>query len=334
MKKLLILLLILFSSQAVLAQLHTTRRTLVEEFTSSSNDACAISDKVIDQFEGEAPGHFCIVKWYLPYGTNGGVNPFYTDYPLSLVRSQYYGNDTVPKIFLNGGKHFDPTGLPIDSLRARISTEYSKTSPFILDITQQVIGDSVIANVTVRQLDTAIDLTQLAIGVIVTERYNDRFPIPDVNHIPFHTNIVRTVLPSLDPKSGEIRDALPFALAMQGQTVVTFRFASKIGVDWDRDGLASVVVIQNKSTREVLQCNWTVPEVQFMRPSVSTFLFLNGSTPCQFQIRNMTDSDMTIFPQLTHNAPSEWDLKLNGMEYPSFVLRAHTSATGTFISEK
>lgn len=335
MKKLLILSFLLLSYEAGFAQNHTTRRTLIEEFTSSSSDPCAISDKVITQFEGEAPGKFCIVKWYLPYGTKGGANPFYKDYPIATTRSDYYGNDTsVPRIFLNGGRHFNPLGLQLDSLRNRVSPEYTKPSPFILDITQKVVGDSVIANITVRQLDTSIDLTRMSIGVIVTERYNNLFPIPDINHFPFHTNIVRTVLPSLDPKSGEIRDAFPFPLAMQGHTVQTFRFASKIGPDWDRYGLVSVGVIQDNTTKEALQCNWTVPEISFSRPTPSTFLILGGSTPCQFQLRNMTDSDIAITPNLSHNAPPEWNIKLAGMDYPNFVLKAHSSVYGTFISEQ
>jgi hypothetical protein len=332
MKKFLIVSFLAFLSGAGFAQLHTTRRALIEEFTSSSSDSCATTDMVFDQFEGEAPGKFCIVKWYLPYGTIGGKNQFYKDYLLSLVRSQgYYANDTVPRIFLNGGKSFDPTGLPLDSLRAQLTPEYSKTSPFTLDITQQVIGDSVIANITVRQLDTAIDLTKLSIGVIVTERYNPNFT--DVNHYPYHTNIVRTVLPSLDPKSGQIRDAFPFALAMQGRSVQSFRFASALGGDWDRFGLASIGVIQDNSTKEVLQCNWTVPEITFYRPTPSTYLFLNGATPCQFLLTNKTDSDFTITPQFINNAPPEWNLKLQGMDYPNFVLKAHSSANGTFVSE-
>ncbi len=333
MKKLLILSIILLSCEAGFAQLHTTRRALIEEFTSSSNDACATSDMVIDQFEGEAATKFCIVKWYLPYGKQGGNNQFYKDYPLSLTRSHaYYANDTVPRIFLNGGRHFDPTGLPLDTLRARLTPEYSKTSPFKLDISEQIIGDSIIATITVRQLDTAVDLSKLSIGVIVTERYNQSFT--DLNHFPYHTNIVRTVMPSLDPKSGEIRDALPFALAMQGHTMQTFRFASKLGPAWDRYGLVSVGVIQNNSTKEVLQCNWTVPEISFSRPTASTFLFLDGATACQFQLRNLSDADITVTPQLTQNAPADWRLQLHGMPAPNFILAAHTSVEGTFFSEQ
>lgn len=333
MKKLLILSIILLSCEAGFAQLHTTRRTLIEEFTSSSSDAAATSDMVIDQFEGEAATKFCIVKWYLPFGKPGATNQFYKDYPLSQVRSQgYYGNDTVPRIFLNGGRHFDPTGLPLDTLRARLAPEYSKISPFVLDINQQVIGDSIIATITVRQLDSNLDLTRLSIGVIVTERYNQSYT--DVNHFPYHTNIVRTVMPSLDPKAGAIRDALPFALAMQGHKVQTFRFASKLGAAWDRYGLVSVGVIQDNTTKEVLQCNWTVPEISFMRPTASTFIFLNGATPCQFQLRNLSDVDITVTPQLSHNAPTDWRLQLHGMPAPNFILPAHSSVEGTFISEE
>ncbi len=332
MKKLLIVSLLLILSEVSAAQQSTARRTFIEEFTSSSSDASAASDPVINQFEGEAPGKFCIVKWYLPIGTNGGTNPFFADYPLSKTRSQiYYGNDTVSRIFLNGGNRFDPNGLSLDELRAQVAPYYSKTSPFAIDITQQVIGDSVIATVTVRQLDTTIDLTKLSLGVIITERYNQ---FTDINHYPYHTNIVRTVLPSLDPKLGLFRDALPFAFVMQGHTVQTFRYAAQLGIDWDMYGLASTAVIQDNTTKEVLQCNWTVPEISFSRPTPSTYLFLNGATPCQFDLLNTTDSDFTIYPQLVHNAPAEWNLELSGMVIPNFVLKAHTRAQGTFVSEE
>jgi hypothetical protein len=333
MKKFLILSVLLIAAGSGFAQHFTPRRTLIEEFTSSSSDVSAMSDPVINQFEGEAPGNFCIVKWYIPKGTKGGANKFYNDYTLSLTRSKdYYGNDTVSRLFLNGTSNFDPLGLSIDALRSRVAPEYAKTSPFTLEISQQIVGDSLIANITVRQLDTNIDLTRISIGVIVTERFNQT---QDVNHIPFHTNIVRTVMPSLDPKSGQIRDALPFALAMQGVTTQTFRFATKIFSGWDRYGLVSVGVIQDNSSKEVLQCAWTVPEVQFSRPPVNSFLLLNGTTSCQFSLRNTSDSDITVFPQLTQTFPSEWGLKVGGEIYsPSFVLKARTSATGTFLSEK
>jgi hypothetical protein len=236
----------------------------------------------------------------------------------------------VSRIFLNGTSHFDPYGLSLDALRAQVTPEYTKTSPFILNISGQVIGDSVISIVSVTLLDTTIDLTKFSIGVIVTERYNQT---ADINHIQFHTNIVRTVLPSLDPKNGQIRDALPFAIAMQGLTRQTFRYAAKLGPDWDRFGLVSVGVIQNNATKEVMQCNWTVPEVSFSRPSESTFLFVNGITPCQFTLYNTSDSDITIYPQLTHNAPPEWGLQLQGLPQPNFVLKAKTTITGTFTSD-
>jgi len=329
MKKLVILALVFCATQSFA---QAPRRALIEEFTSSSSDVSAVSDPVIDQFEGEAAGHFCIIKWYLAQGKAGGINPFYNDYPLSETRSyNYYGNDTVSRVFLNGTSHFDPYGLSVDALSSKVAPEYLKTSPFTLDITGSVVGDSLISIVTVQLLDTTIDLTKLSIGVIVTERYNQTV---DVNHIPYHTNIVRAVLPSLDPKSGQIRDALPFAIAMQGLTRQTFRFAAKLGADWDRFGLVSVGVIQNNDTHEVLQCNWTVPEVVFSRPTASTFLFVNGTTPCQFTLTNIGDSDVTIFPQFTNNAPTGWALQLYGMAQPSFVLKSRTTVTGTFISDK
>lgn len=333
MKKLLILALFLLSGVSAYAQQHTTRRTLIEEFTSSSSDRSAVSDPIINQLEGEAATKFCIVKWYLPWGTAGGVNQFYKDYPLSLTRSQgYYHNDTVPTIFLNGSKRFDPSGLPLDSLRKRVSSEYGKTSPFIVTVTQQEVGDSVIATVYVRQLDTAVDLTKLSLGLIITERYNDHQP--DVNHYPYHTNIVRNVLPSLDPKTGEFRSPIPFYIAMAGQTEHTFRFASKMGINWDRYGLASVAVIQENTTKEVLQCNWTVPEIQFMRPTTNTFIIKDGETPLTFQLRNLSDEDITITPQLTHTAPASWLLSLHGMQSPNFVLKAHSSVNGTFVAQQ
>lgn len=332
MKKLLTLTLLLILSTYGYAQQQTTRRTLIEEFTSSSADQSAVSDPVINQLEGEAATNFCIVKWYLPWGTVGADNRLAKDYPLSVTRSQgYYHNDTVSTIILNGSKRFNPYKLSLDTLRNRVSSEYSKTSPFIVTVTQQEVGDSVIALVYVRQLDTAVDLTKLSIGVILTERYAQ---YTDANHFPYHTNVVRTVLPSLDPKTGEIRDALPFAFVMAGQTEHTFRFAAKIGASWDRYGLASVAVIQDNSTKEVLQCNWTVPEIQFMRPTTNTFIMRKGKTPMQFQLRNLSDEDITITPQLTHNAPADWILALSGMDYPTFVLKAHSSVTGTFIAQQ
>ena len=332
MKKLLILSLLLLASQACIAQLSTSRRTLIEEFTSSSSDSSAASDLAVDEFEGEAPGKFCIVKWYTPFGSAGGTNPFYRDYPLSETRSLgYYNNSNAPEIVLNGGQMFSPYGYTPDSLRAKVSPEYNKTSPFILDITEVVAGDSVIADLTVRLLDSTLDLTKLSIGVIVTERYNQTI---DINHYPYHTNIVRAVLPSLDPKTGEIRDALPFSYVMQGQMQHTFRFITKLGVDWDQTGLSCIGVIQNNTTKEVLQCNWTVPEIKFLRPPPSTYLVVGGQTALQFTLTNETDSDFTIYPQLSHNAPVEWNLQLNGMDYPNFILPAHSSAIGTFVTDQ
>ena len=330
MKTLLISALIIFFAGSCFPQ-QITRRTLIEEFTSSSSDQAATSDPIINQLEGEAPGRFCIIKWYTPWGTKGGTNSFYNNYTLATTRSQgYYNNDTVVRLFLNGGAEVDPYRMPLDSLRSKVANEYKKTSPFIMDITQEIIGDSLIAKVTVRSVDTSYDLSPLSIGLVMIERFNQT---SDINHSPYHTNIVRGVLHSLDAKNGAFRDALPFAYEMQGQKVHTFRFAGKIGTSWDRYGLASVAIIQNNLTKEVLQCNWTVPELQFLRPTGNTFPLLRGTTPCQFQLRNMTDSDFTVYPQLAQTSPAEWNLKLSGMDYPNFVLKAHSAATGTFVSE-
>jgi hypothetical protein len=330
MKKILFFTLITFVFHSAFGQSTVgVRRALLEEFTSSSSDLSAVSDPVINQLEGEAAQHFCIVKWYLGKGSAAGANTFYHDYTLSDLRSQFYGNDTVSRMVINGGGKFDPYGLSLDALRATVAPSYTLTSPFTLDITQKVVADSIVATVIVHLLDTTVDLTKLSIGVIVTERYNQT---EDVNYIPFHTNIVRTVLPSLDPKAGSIRDALPFAIAMQGVKIQTFRFSAKLGGDWDRYGLACVGVIQNSNTKEVLQCNWTVPEIAFSRPTQSSFILLNGTTPCEFTLKNTTDSDWTVTPQLTHNAPSDWALQLGGLQQPKFILPAHGSMTGTFIA--
>ncbi|MEP7234034.1 MAG: T9SS type A sorting domain-containing protein [Ignavibacteriota bacterium] len=332
MKKLLLLSFLLLPCQISYAQQHTVRRTLVEEFTSSSCDPCFSSDPVIEQFEGEAPGKFCIVKWYTQWGTAGGTNPYYKSYPLSTTRSEsYYFNSDVATIFLNGGNPFNPFGLGLDQLRDKVTPEYGKTSPFVLDITQQIKGDSLIANLTVRLLDTTIDLSNLSIGAIITERYNQ---FTDINHTPHHTHIVRGVLPTLDPKNGAIRDPLPFVLMMNGQMVQTFRFATKLGVDWDQYGLASVGVIQNNLTHEVLQCNWTVPEIKFTRTPQSTYLIVGGKTACQFTLSNTTDSAYTIYPQLTHTAPLVWKLFMNGIEQPSFLMNPHSTVSGSFEADR
>ncbi|MEI8135159.1 MAG: T9SS type A sorting domain-containing protein [bacterium] len=308
------------------------RRTLIEEFTSSSSDQSAACDNAINQFEGEAPGHFCIVKWYLPKGTPGGANAFYGDYTVSDARSHsYYGNDTVPRIYLNGGSHFDPTALSADGLRSHLIPEYAKTSPFSMKVTQSVTGDSLFSTVSIHLYDSTLDLQKLSIGVIVTQRYSET---SDINHFPYHTNIVRTVLPSMDPKFGVIRDPIPFAISMAGQQSKVFHFATKIGTSWDRYGLVSVGVIQNNETMEVLQCNWTVPEVAFSRPSATTFIFLGGKTPWQCALKNVGDTDIRIYPQSTTTFPVSWDIRLSGFETPSFILKPGVSVTGTFISDK
>jgi thiol-disulfide isomerase/thioredoxin len=253
MKRLLLLALVLAFAGTANAQY--TRRVLVEEFTNTGCPPCAATDPVMESFEDMNINDITVLKYHVSWPDAN--DPFYIAQKApdeANSRGQkYYGVTGVPAVFFAGTEK--PWPLTDASLSAAHEA-VKGTSPFKIDITQKIEGDSVKAYITVTAGPTLPSATDLQLAGVFAERWN---PYHGTNGRPYHTSIVRKVVPGVVKSTGELNAAANLTIAA-GESK-SFVYAAKIGTTWVRDQLMAVAYIQSASSKEVYQSNWTIPSV-------------------------------------------------------------------------
>lgn len=316
MKRLLLLALAL-GFTATTASAQVPRRVLIEKFTNTGCPPCATTDPIFEEFENTNLSKIAVVK----YHTSGPDNtdPFYNDKYMKTpddankrAGASYYAIPGVPHVVFDGVDDIFPSdaGAMTDIVDGRLAV----TSPFEMSVTREVVGDSLFANVTVKAVG-AVPTNSLRFAVIFTERFN---PFKGNNGSPFHTDIVRDVVPGFATNGQIITNTkFPTFEIAAGETK-TIRYGTKILADWNVDMFGAVAFVQDFTTKEVYQSAWTFPEAYI--EGEGGFSIVNGSSSSDVTIHNPSPNPLRVKVVKAPNSnPSNWTFGVTGTEANDIV---------------
>jgi thiol-disulfide isomerase/thioredoxin len=289
-------------------------KVLIEEFTSSTCPPCAVTDPIMKQVESEKFNDICVLKWHQNFPAAG--DPSDVMYTPGEKRLSYYGVTGIPGIVLNGNKYFNPGyGVPyIEDSIAKCKA--AMTNYFTMSSSQMIVGDSIIAYVTVKTGATPPIAPNLRLAAVVAERFAQ---YRGSNGLPSHDYIARWTMPALDATG-----SLPVAAAFTQlpNSTKTYRFTALIKSTWNREQLMVVSFIQSAGTagvnkKEIFQSTWNEPNIDVT--AISSFVLVgdpNGSAT--YTITNNSSAQQKIHVSAKGTGLSTYtfavsDLDANGL---------------------
>lgn len=294
---------------------QATRRVLVEEFTNTGCPPCAATDPMVESFEFSKLDQITAIKWHVSWPDN--TDPFYnaqSPTTLSDTRgTKYYGVTGVPFVSMNGspinGKGNFST-VDQQSFMDFVTSEVAKSTPYEIDVTQDMTADSIIANITIKCLGAPVG-TNLLLGTVFAERYN---PFHGNNGRPFYTSIVRAV-PSGLAASGAIATTAKYpAFTIANGETKTFRIAAKLGSTWTKNEMMSVAFIQDADTKEVYNSNWTVPAIKVEAPAQNVLTVPSGSNSLSYSLTNLSSGALNLKAVYSASGvPANWNVAVSGV---------------------
>ena len=309
-----------------------TNRVLVEEFSSSTCPPCAQTDPQIEKFETDKMAEICILKWHQNYPTPSN-DPYYS--PAMFARANYYGVTGIPSLFMNGNDNlfakYDWTCGPLSDSADRYCAAMQNYYQMSVKHSHSIVGDSVIVWVTVTTGATVPSATDLNLGVVVAERFDQ---YRGANGRPYHTNVVRTTIPTLK-SNGAINN--PFNQA--ANTTQTYRYATVISASWNLSQLMAVAFIQSAKTagatpKPIYQAAWDVPAITIIGDGLVQgplpVIAGNTSSTANYTLTNNTASPQTVYVSTRLQTPANYTVEVGtgsiGAD-SSFIIPANSDAT-------
>ncbi len=328
MKRFVLFTAVLLACAAASLHAQAPRKVLLEEVTSSTCPPCAATDPFMQKVENDYRDKIVMLKWHVNWPAPGN-DPMCVIFPGSVNRSTiYYGNGYAPHLFLGGNTDMGYSGSPIDvqNIETGIDNVAANLSPFTIDISQQIVADSIIVSVTVKSVGPLPTEKDLRLGVVIGERY---LLFTGTNGLPAHDFVVRTTVPALVPATGALDTTAQyptFKVAQGGS--ITNRYAAKIGSTWQTNQLFAAAFIQSIGTKEVFQSNWTIPTVKIAATG-SGLLTIPSASPLAFTLTNTTEAPITLKTNYSGpGIPAAWNITLSGVAADSSItVAANSSAT-------
>jgi hypothetical protein len=295
------------------------RTVLVEEFTNTESMLSAEVDPMLETMELDNFNDIILIKWHTSWPNNN--DPFFVSLPSGDDRAKkLYNIEYNPYLCLNGS----PLGgfgvvqlYDKHTLYNEIKSKVAKPSPYDISVTQEIVGDSLIALVTVKCLGTPIS-GELRLGVAITERYNS---FVGTNGSKYQRNIVRRALPGLTTE-GEIAVSAQYpAFSISNGETKTIRFTTLVNTSWKQDQLVSVAFIQDAFTDEVYNTNYSLPVK--LSTSSDRVVFVPSDTSLNISFTNVTTSPMGLRAELI---ASTMHYLMVHSPYRRMVLRTYHSA--------
>ncbi len=265
---------------------------LVEEFNSTNCPPCAGTDPAIEYFEQQRISEVCVIKWHQNF-PEANEDPFYN--AQTQNRFNYYGLQGAPSLTMQGANNiFNPylwtSPYPIEDSETAYLNKMQNY--YQMSTKHSVVGDSVIVWVTVTTSATQPAATDLNLGVVLTQRFQQFL---GANRRPMYTDIVLTAIPELQ-SSGALNN--PFTQAEN--STVTYRYATKTSSSWDLTQLVAVAFIQSigGAGMPVYQSAWDVPQINVYANGFNfdpmALLAGNPNSTASYYLTNNTSSSQTI----------------------------------------
>jgi hypothetical protein len=293
------------------AQSNNNNHVLVEEFNSTNCPPCAGTDPAIEYFEQQQLGEVCVLKWHQNFPEQN-EDPFYNTQ--TQERFNYYGLSGAPSLTMQGQNNifdqylFSSPYPIIDSETAYLN---KMGNYYQMSVKHSVVGDSVIVMVTVITGATQPTATDLNLGVVLSQRFQQFL---GANRRPMYTDIVLTAIPQLQ-SSGAINN--PFSQA--ASSTVTYRYATKVVSSWDLTQLVAVAFIQSVggAGKPVYQSAWDVPQVNIYADGFNfdpaPVLAGNANSSANYFLTNNTSTSQTIKIASSLTSAGNYSLNIAGI---------------------
>lgn len=295
---------------------------LFEHFTNASCAPCAAQNPIFDTL---------ILKknygkiHHISYHTNWpGTDPM-NAYNASEVQSRvtYYNVTGVPTANMLGNKY---SGGPAGVTQRIVNKAASDVSPVRIKVRQTANGPARDVRVVVYSLKSVPAGSYKILTAVVEKEIN--YPAaPGLNGEKYFPDVFRMMLPN---STGDI-----YTPASMGDSVVFNYNFSLDPATWDTSKIYLVSIIQNTSTKEVINSGSSIdPEWEFV-PVSKGFLAASKSTTKTFHytIYNLSDSASEFKVKMNITNPAGWtsSFEINSIQSSDSVQLTLPSGSGTDV---
>jgi hypothetical protein len=229
----------------------TNKMVLLEDFANVSCVPCVTTNKITHSLSQSYAGKLHIVKF--PTNFPKPTDPFYLAAKAECdARMSYYNIITAPTVIINGITR--PVSSDSNDIKRAIDSALTEESIFDITVNNSVSGGIIYTNISVSPVNTTgINLSEYTLHTAVIEKIIEFATPPGSNGETVFYDVLRRMLPS---SSGT-------ALQENNLTsTVEYSNQTEIGAAWNINELATIVYIQNKNTRKVIQVASAEPTKQ------------------------------------------------------------------------
>ncbi len=226
-----------------LEQASVQKLVLIEDFANVSCNPCVISNNIIHSLNNYTFKNKIAVIKYATYWP-GPNDPFYLAAKTECdSRIGYYNIIVAPTIWVDGLTK--PVPSDSNKIKSAIDAQLAKTSRFGIEVSQNIIGEQLQANVKVSFIDTSgLNFNDLVLHTVLVESEIEFSTAPGSNGETKFYHVMRSMSPSPD-----------------GESLKNQAYEYQRGINcnpvWNKSKIKVVAFIQNKATKEIYQTGIT-----------------------------------------------------------------------------
>lgn len=234
-----IIFLTIITGLAINIHAQTERKSIAEQFTSSTCGPCGIINPGFDALLQANSDKITSIKYHMSWPAPGN-DPMYHHNPTdNNARRTYYNVNTVPHVQIDGPLW---SGNPGSVNQSHINNASSQPSPFVMQLHHELNEDETVINVSIMiEAEEAVDAGLTLHNVVIEKHIHFNSP-PGTNGETDFYNVMKKMLPT---SGGTELDA--FAA---GDYIILEGSWTHENV-YDIEELAAVGFIQNNLSKEV-----------------------------------------------------------------------------------
>ncbi len=276
--------------------LNARQNVLFEHFTNTSCGPCAAQNpifqaNILESNDGSVH-HIAYHPWW-----PGSDDPFYQfNIPENTNRTQYYGVNAVPKVFMRGN-HW--SGSPASITWKQIEADAKDGSPVRIIVSESTAGNQRNVHVEIQCVNTPPSGNWILHCAVIERNVNTSTP-PGTNGETYFPNVFRKFIKGVGGTG--------LILPSVGQSK-SYDFTYTLDPAWDPGEIAVVAFLQNPSSKEVLNSGSSYnPGFEYLNAEAGNAkeVAAGGSANFTSHLINIAGAATDITIKLTSDAPSDW----------------------------
>jgi len=277
--------------------LNARQNVLFEHFTNTSCGPCAAQNpifqaNILESNDGSVH-HIAYHPWW-----PGSDDPFYQfNIPENTNRTQYYGVNAVPKVFMRGN-HWN--GSPASITWNQIHADAKDGSPVRIVVSESTAGNQRNVHVDILSVNTPPSSGNWILRCAVIERNVNTSTPPGTNGETYFPNVFRKFIKGVGGTG--------LILPAKGNSK-SYDFTYTLDPAWNPDEIAVVAFLQNSVNKEILNSGSSYnPGFEFLNAESSNAqeVAQGGNAGFTSHLVNIAGASTDITIKLTADAPSDW----------------------------